>query len=246
LIDADYFRFYQSALKKIKNNWFLGPGYSLDHYYNISETEFEIQSHLDRYDQLQYTSTTSSGMTLNVLYDGRVNVINPPRGTYLLMTWRWNATSMGSTFNNQTFFIDARKYIKQSETRDNILALRSYYWTVVKGEVPYLDLPATNWAPAAGISGRGFQSGRYRSNAMLYFEGEQRYQLTQNGLVGLVAFMNVSSASEFETQHFQHWQVGAGAGIRTKFNKYSNSNIAIDFGFSQNYWSVWLNIGEVF
>ena len=133
-----------------------------------------------------------------------------------------------------------------SKSRYNILALRSYYWTILKGETPYLDLPATNWAPAAGISGRAFQSGRYRSNAMLYFEGEQRHQVTVNGLLGVVAFLNISSASEFDTQHFRDWQAGGGLGLRIKFNKYSNSNIAVDLGFSQNYWGVWVNIGEMF
>jgi hypothetical protein len=84
---------------------------------------------------------------------------------------------------------------------------------VVKGDTPYLDLPATNWAPVSGIASRGFQTGRYRSNAMLYGEVEQRYQLTSNGLWGFVVFANISSASEFETQHFTHWQVAAGAGL---------------------------------
>ena len=130
--------------------------------------------------------------------------------------------------------------------RENILAFRGYYWTLLKGETPYLDLPATNWAPSGGISGRGFQSGRYRSNAMIYVEGEQRVQLTANGLIGLVGFMNINSSSEFDTQHFQNWQVGGGVGLRMKFNKYSDTNIALDFGFSQNYWGVWLNIGEMF
>ncbi len=58
--------------------------------------------------------------------------------------------------------------------------------------------------------------------------------------------MNVSSASEFETQHFKTWKVGAGVGMRAKLNKYSNANLAIDLGFSENYWSVWINVGEMF
>jgi len=81
---------------------------------------------------------------------------------------------------------------------------------------------------------------------MLYSEAEQRFQLTGNGLLGMVAFMNVSSASEFETQNFKYWQVGGGVGIRAKLNKYSNANVAIDLGFSENFWSVWINVGEMF
>jgi len=246
LIDSDFFRFYQSAFRKIIPNWYAGPGYALDRYYNIKETDYEGKGHLERYDTTQYDATTSSGITFNLVYDTRINAINPPRGAYLLVTWRWNSKALGSTFNSNTLYIDLRKYFKLHQTRDNVFALRSYYWTIINGKVPYLDLPASNWAPSTGISNRGFQSGRYRSNAVIYLETEQRFQVTENGLFGVVAFLNVSSASEFDTQHFNHWQAGAGFGLRTKMNKYSNSNIAIDLGFSQNYWGVWLNIGEMF
>ena len=62
----------------------------------------------------------------------------------------------------------------------------------------------------------------------------------------MVAFANISSASEFESTSFRHWNVGGGAGFRLKLNKFSQANLAVDFGFSQNFWSVWLNVGEMF
>jgi outer membrane translocation and assembly module TamA len=218
----------------------------LDYHYNIGEKDFEGIGHLDRYEDGNLSSTTSSGITTNLVYDARKNAINPQGGSYIIATWRWNNEALGSTFNNQSFFIDVRKYFNISNRRNHILAFRSYYWTIVSGKTPYLDLPATNWAPSTGIASRGFQIGRYRSNAMLYGEAEQRYTLSSNGLWGFVAFANLASASEFDTHHFEHWKIGGGAGLRVKFNKYSNSNLAIDFGFSENYWGVWLNIGEVF
>lgn len=246
LIDSDYFRLYQIILIRMYKHWYLGPGYTLDYHYNIEETDIEGTGHLDGYGNGDLTSTTSSGITANLVFDARTNAINPPRGAYLFLSYRWNDTALGSTYTNHSLFIDARKYLPLSSTRAHILAFRSYYWTVVKGDTPYLDLPATNWAPTSGIASRGFQTGRYRSNAMLYGEVEQRYQLTSNGLWGFVVFANISSASEFETQHFTHWQVAAGLGLRTKLNKYSNANLTVDLGFSHNYWGVWLNIGEVF
>lgn len=247
LIDTDFIRVYQNALKKISNNWFAGIGYALDYHYNIEESEITIEGegHLDRYILDTSDPAVSSGVTFNLAYDARQNAINPPKGSYFIATWRLNTKAMGSDHNYQTLFIDGRKYFPFSEAR-SILALRGYYWTLLTGNAPYLHLPSTNWAPASGIASRGFQSGRYRSNAMLYGEAEHRYQLTANGLLGLVTFMNVSSASEFDTQNFKYWKVGAGVGVRAKLNKYSNANLAIDFGFSENYWSVWINVGEMF
>lgn len=246
LIDSNYLRLYQIVLIKMHKHWYIGPGYALDYHYNIEETDMEGTGHLERYGNEDLASTTSSGVTANLVYDARTNAINPPRGSYLLISWRWNDTAMGSTFTNNSLFMEGRKYFPLSKVRTHLIAIRSYYWTVLNGETPYLDLPSTNWAPTSGIASRGFQTGRYRSNAMLYAEAENRYQLSANGLWGLVVFANISSASEFDTQHFNHWQLGAGFGLRTKFNKYSNANLAIDLGFSHNYWGVWLNIGEMF
>lgn len=245
LIDSDYLRFYQTVLWNLLDQLYAGPGYALDYHYNIEETDAEGMGHLEQYGETRST-TTSSGILLNLVYDARINALNPPKGGYVLLTWRWNPEELGSTYTNHSLYIDARKYLPLSTTRNHILAFRSFYWTVLTGKTPYLDLPATNWAPASGISSRGFQIGRYRSNALVYGEIEQRYQLSANGLWGIVGFANISSASEYNTQHFRFWQLAAGVGLRVKFNKYSDTNIAIDLGFSHNYWGVWLNIGEVF
>ena len=246
LIDSDYVRFYQIILRKIYGHWFAGPGYYLDHYYNIEESEFEGSGHLEDYEGTPLTATTSSGITLNLVYDSRANAINPVQGGYMLVTWRFNEEGLGSTYDNQTLFIDVRKYLSLSSSIRHTIGLRSYYWTLLTGESPYLDLPATNWAPATGIASRGFEIGRYRSTSFLYGEVEQRYQLSNNGLWGMVVFANLASASEYDTSQFKYWQMGAGVGLRIKLNKYSATNIACDLGFSRNYWGLWLSIGEMF
>lgn len=247
LIDTDFLRVYQNALKRIGDAWFAGVGYALDYHYNIEEREVTMETgHLERYSVALADPSVSSGLTMNVAYDRRINVINPPGGSYFMATWRVNQKALGSDQDYQTLYLDARKYIPFSAKRVNLLALRGYYWTVLTGEAPYIHLPSTNWPPAFGTASRGIQSGRYRSNAMVYGEAEHRYQLTPGGLIGMVVFMNFSSVSEFETQQFKYWKVGAGTGIRLKLNKYSGANLAIDFGFSENFWSVWLNVGEMF
>lgn len=70
LIDSDYVRFYQTVLRKIKGNWLAGVGYALDHHYNVSESEYEGQGHLERYGET-LSATSSSGLTFNFVYDGQ-------------------------------------------------------------------------------------------------------------------------------------------------------------------------------
>lgn len=246
LVETNYARIYQTVLYGISNKWFIGPGYTLDYSYNIDETEIGYISNLEDYPVETTDPSVASGLTANIVYDGRYNALNPPKGAYFIASYRINAKALGSDTDYQSLFIDARKYFPINKGKGNILAVRSYYWTILSARSPTLYLPSTNWAPATGIASRGFQAGRYRSNAMLYGEAEERVNLTNNGLFGLVAFANISSASEFETQHFRYWKLGAGLGLRTKLNKYSNTNFALDFGFSSNFWSVWVNIGEMF
>ncbi|NJN42892.1 MAG: BamA/TamA family outer membrane protein [Flammeovirgaceae bacterium] len=246
LVDTDYLRIYQTALRRIGQDVYVGIGYELDYHYNISEREITTSGNLDNYPLETKDPNVSSGFSVDFSFDKRYNALNPPRGGYFYTSWRINTTWMGSDQNYQTLFMDARKYFRLQEIPLRIFALRSYYWTVLSGNSPYLNLPTTANAPVTGLASRGFEFSRYRSNAMLYFEAEQRYQLTSNGLFGLVLFANIASASEFDTQQFKYWQLGGGIGLRTKLNKYSNSNIAVDFGFSSNYWSVWLILGEAF
>jgi hypothetical protein len=244
LINANYFKIYQHALLKVANHLFVGPGFAIDNYYNIEETETENTSHLDRYPVANTGSTYTTGMMFTVSYDLRRNQLNPKQGGYLLTTLRVNSPVFGSDFNQQSLFIDGRKYIPLN--KNNFLCFRSFYWTVLKGTTPYLDLPAIAWAPASGIAARGIQTGSYRSNAMLYAEAEQRFQISSNGLVGGVVFANVTSVSEFNSQQFKYWHGGAGFGLRLKFNKYSDVNLSLDLGFSDNFWSAWVNLGEMF
>ena len=45
---------------------------------------------------------------------------------------------------------------------------------------------------------------------------------------------------------FTSWHTAAGTGPRVKFNKGSNTNLDIDYGFSKGYSTVILNLGETF
>jgi hypothetical protein len=81
---------------------------------------------------------------------------------------------------------------------------------------------------------------------MLFFESEYRFNISRNGFLGGVVFVNTTSASELESRKFEYWKPAIGTGIRLKFNKYTKVNVAFDIGFSKDYTSLYLKIGEVF
>lgn len=246
LIDYDHFRIHQNVMKGILPNFSIGLGYAYDKHYNIEVEESDYSNVIKDYMPEDKDYTTSSGITIPFMYDLRKNLLNPRNGLMASLTYSFYLPSLGSDDKWQSLFTDFRKYINFPGGKSKILAFRSYYWTIISGNPPYLDLPANRWEPASGSVSRGIRQNRYRSNALLYFETEYRFGITANGFLGGVIFASVTSASEYNTQQFSYWHPAGGTGIRLKFNKYSNTNVTFDFGFSREFASVYLNIGEAF
>ena len=245
--DYSYLRLYQSVLKKIGRDLYIGPGINIDYHWNITDTS-TVNKPL--YGAREYglpAKTNSTGITLNLLFDTRKNLANPiPGGSLFNLVYRNNVTWLGSNQNTQTLVIDTRKYFRFPANSNNILAFWNYNWFTLQGRPPYLDLPATGW-DAYTNTGRGFIQGRFRGNQMLYLESEYRFRITENGLLGAVIFANAQSFSETPGGKIKTMAPGYGAGIRIKFNKHSNTNVAIDYGFGKGgSHGFSMNLGEVF
>ena len=250
LIDYKYYRFYQSILKRIGHYLFAGAGYHLDDHWDM---DTKGDSNLLRTFTHYYYGTgsseksLSSGLTLDLLYDTRINSINPLPGSYANVVYRVNPVWLGSNTNWRSLYADIRKYIALSRPRQDLLAFWAYYWTVMdRGRTPYLDLPSIGWDPYQQRSGRGFPQNRYRGKGLVYFESEYRRDLTENGLLGFVLFGNLNSVTEPAGGRFTYIHPAGGGGLRIKFNRHSNTNIALDYGHSKDYSGVYLNLGETF
>lgn len=82
---------------------------------------------------------------------------------------------------------------------------------------------------------------------MLYFESEYRFGISRNGLIGGVAFINLQNFSSDLSQQYSKIFPGYGAGIRIKLNKFSDTNLCLDYGFGENgSRGLFVNLGEVF
>ena len=244
-IDFTYLRTYLTLYKKIVPDFYIGVGYNLDYHYNISETGNANKTVSD-FNKYGFSQTaTSSGITLNLLYDTRRNKINSLGGGLLLVSYRDNYTFLGSNSAWQQFSIDARKYIKLSARSNNVLA----FWSIVQvasGNVPYLDLPA-NGEDMYNNSGRGYPQDRFRGKKFVYLESEYRFGITKNGLIGGVIFANAESLSEFQSNNFKKIAPAYGTGLRVKVNKHSNTNVALDYARGiYGSKGLFVNLGEMF
>ena len=245
-IDFNYIRFYQTFYKKIRKNLYAGGGFSLDYHYNITEPDRDPTT-LTSFDRYGETSKSgSAGYNLSALYDSRTNPVNPLRGFYANLVYRQNIKELGSDSRWSSVQIDLRKYIKLSSHSNNVLAFWSYTWLVLNGRPPYLDLPSVG-NDTYNNTGRGYAIDRFRGRNMVYLEGEYRFGITKNGLIGGVIFANVESFSRTVTTKIKNVIPAAGPGIRIKINKHANTNLGIDYGFGTGgSRGLFVNLGEVF
>ena len=241
-----YIRFYETVLRHIEGNLFLGAGYIMDYHGDISH-QGTLNGTPSAYAQYGPQSTTiSTGYTLNGLYDSRDNSIYPEKGFYASFQFRDNLTFLGSTTSWQSMVVDVRKYFRLPAESDNILAFWNYDWLILNGKPGYLDLPSNQW-DAYSSTGRGYIQGRFRGAQEVYGETEYRFKVSRNGLFGGVFFVNVQSYSAAPGTGLQSLQPGFGPGLRIKLNKVSKTNIAIDYGFGREGSNgLFVNIGEVF
>lgn len=245
-IDYSYLRFYQVAFREVASNLFVGMGYNLDLHWNI-EADSVPGTDLDQFVKYQKgNQSISSGISLNIQYDNRKNAVNPQKGIYANIQVRPKLTFLGSNKNWQSLLIDIRRYLKLPVSSNNILAFWSYNAITLSGTPSYLDLPSIGWDNYS-TTGRGYAPGRYTGRNLIYFETEYRFSLTRNGLLGGVIFGNAQSIPNSISDNIRPIIPGGGFGLRIKINKYSGTNLAIDYGFGiRGSHGFFFNMGEIF
>ena len=245
-MNYDYLRFSETVLRKVTGNFYAGAGYIIDYHYDITHSGTVNGAIADYATYGAVSHTTSSGLTLNGQFDTRDSPIDPSKGLFAAYEFRENLKTLGSTSNLSSLILDVRKYIRFPEGSKNVIALWSYDWLTLSGKPGYLDLPSTLW-DASTNAGRGYIQGRFRGAQMVYAETEYRYQITRNGLLGGVVFVNAQSFSAAPGTHLQTIQPGYGPGLRIKLNKVSRTNICVDYGFGrEGSRGLFVNVGEIF
>jgi len=240
-------RLYGTVYRRTSGPVYIGLGYHFDAYSDIVD-ELAVAGEVTPYSSYYGDTPTrarASGVSLNLLGDTRDNIVNPMAGVYLSGTFRDYLKAFGSDDNWQEFWTEVRFYPRLPRRSNNILAFWVYSWFTF-GDAPYLDLPSIGW-DTYGRGGRGYLQGRIRGRNQIYVESEYRMQLTRDGLLGAVAFFNLTMTATEESHTFGRANRGGGVGLRIKFNKHSNTNLTLDHGWGQEGSGGWfLGTTEIF
>jgi hypothetical protein len=239
-------KLHETILKSVANNFYVGAGIYIDRMWNIVVIDSVTRRLNNLINRQLGKNELASSIALKMLYDNRLNQINPKNGWFINTVYRDSRTFFGSDNNWQSLLVDVRKYFPFPSQSQNTLALWSFNWLTLGGTPPYLLMPSTGWDDQYN-TGRGYIQGRFRGNNMIYFESEYRFNITRNGFVGGVVFGNLQYFTPEISKQFQVLSPGYGGGIRLKLNKHSGANVCIDYGFGKDgSKGFFVNLGEVF
>ena len=246
-LNYSYLKLHQTVSSKIARDLYAGIGLRMDYHWRISDTTTMNKPPFGFNDYGFTRSSLSNGFSLNLLYDTRRNAVHPEGGQgYFQTILRNSSTILGSSTNWSSLTVDARKYFSFPQSSGNVLAFWSYNVLTLGGRPPYLVLPHTAVDPFKN-TGRGYIQGRYRGRSILMQEMEYRFSLTENGFLGGVVYGNLQSVANPISNRISSMIPGYGVGLRIKYNKKSNTNIALDYAWGKDgSRGFFMNLGEVF
>src|SRR4051812_18182434 len=255
-MEYNQIRFHQTISKNVGKSWYVGFGYHLDYYYAIVDLKLDttipiytshyVYSKQYGFNPRQYIR---SGLSLNVVYDTRDNLVNSYKGQFININYRLDPKFLGSTRDGNMLLLEWRSFFPLSKQNPRH---SMNFWFLGNlspvGDMPYLALPAIGY-DQRGRSGRGYTQGRYRGPNWLYAESEYRFPISDcGGVLGGVLFVNATSTDKPDrsVRLFDYVAPGYGFGLRLMVDKYSRTNLQVDFGFGKNSSGIYFGAAETF
>jgi outer membrane protein assembly factor BamA len=255
-MEFKYLKLHQTFSFNAWPNFFIGPGIHLDYYNDIKDLDLDtighkLTSHYTYSKNYGYNPEkyTVNGLSLNIVYDTRDNMISAYKGIYANVNYRLNKEFLGSDQNSSSLWTEFRSYLGVSKKKpQNVLA----FWYVgnfsMSGDLPYLNLPFIG-NDQRQKTGRGYTIARFRGQDMVYGEVEYRFAISKcTNTLGAVVFANATTTNNKDKNVglFDYIQPGFGAGIRILFQKKSRMNIQVDYGQGDNSGGIYFGATEVF
>ena len=239
----DFFRLHHTAYYRLRPSLFAGGGLYFDTHTSVGPHDDEDTIAWQNSAYVSYSEAhglpldaqSSAGVSADVMWDSRDSFINAQRGWLAKVSYRALFDGfLGGDSDWERVNVDLRTYRPVTASGRHKIAVWLSADLVVNGVAPYFDLPATGQDTYAR-SARGYREGQFRGERLAYGEIEYRGTLMRNGLLGMVLFLNTTTASSLESGEkiFDSFATGGGAGLRVSINKRSKTNLCFDVGFGK-------------
>jgi len=257
-MNFNFARLHQSIGFKVAEGIYLGLGYQFDSYFKIVDQKLRLNPGDSLITSHYYYNTTygfdtkkyySSALGASFMIDKRDNMIQAYKGYYLSLGFRGAYRAFGNKTNASMLNVEWRSFHGVSKRNPAHLVA---FWVLgsftKEGEFPYMILPATAYDQRSR-SARGYTQGRYRGSNYVYTEAEYRFPISRcGGVLSGVVFVNGTSASNksLDLRLFDSVNAGYGFGLRVMLDKYSRSNLTVDYGFGEKSSGFYLAVSETF
>lgn len=247
MMSFQFFRFYETALKKldIVEGLYAGVGIHLDLFSDIDDKMLDTEAENPVYTSYYYynetygfdpTKSTLIGLSANILYDTRDNINRPYNGRYAYAQFKYNPTWLGSDKKSTQLWLEYRDYFSLTEGHKNILGIWAIGNFTTSGTLPYMNLPAIGWDQYSK-SGVPYSQGRFRGDNLVFAGMEFRKLIwgteKRPNLLGGIVFVNGTTASGMDNgvKLFEYIEPGYGVGLRITVSEKARTNLGIDYGW---------------
>jgi hypothetical protein len=254
-MNYNYCKLHETISYTIFPLFLVGAGIHIDSYTNINDKLLDVPNgkytyHYNYSKKYGFSDKnySVSGISLNLIYDSRDNLINTNKGLYINMNYRFNPQTSLNKRESTTLLLETRYFIPISKVnKQHVLGFWAYGQFLASGQLPYLNQPAIGWDQNSR-SGKGYTQGLFRGTNLMFFESEYRFPITKNQMISGTVFTNFTTASNADKNLglFESIQPAVGVGLRILLDKNTLTNFVVNFGLGRDSQTFYFNDGEGF
>lgn len=192
-----------------------------------------------------------------LIYDTRDFEPDPTKGYYFEIANEYSSKYIGSQFNFNKLFIQARAYQKLPFGKRTVVAGRFGVGNIFGSNAPFFEFQ-DQWSPEGSINAlggkqslRGYRANRFLARSMWFTNIELRYRIAETKLgkqrfaFGVAPFFDAGTVRDkWQNLDFKNIRYSYGLGARIAWNQ--STILSFDYGMSKEDRLFYIGIGQAF
>ncbi|NRS93880.1 outer membrane protein assembly factor BamA [Chryseobacterium sp. 16F] len=192
-----------------------------------------------------------------LIYDTRDFEPDPTKGMYFEIANEYSSKAIGSAYNFNKLFLQARAYKKLPFGKRTVLAGRIGVGNIFGTKAPFFEFQ-DQWSPEGSINAlggkqslRGYRANRFLARSMWFTNFEFRYRIAETKIAkerfafGVAPFFDAGTVRDkWQDLNFENIKFSYGIGARIAWNQ--STIISFDYGISKEDKLFYIGIGQAF
>ncbi|MFZ1664950.1 MAG: DUF5982 domain-containing protein [Flavobacteriales bacterium] len=192
-----------------------------------------------------------------IMFDTRDFEPDPTTGYYFEVANEYSAPVIGSQFNFNKLFVQARIYRKLPIGPRTVLAARVAAGNIFGADAPFFEFQ-DQWSPDGSVNAlggkhslRGYRANRFLARSLWFANAELRVRLAEISFgkqrfgIGVAPFFDTSTVRDrWQDLDLANMRTSYGAGLRIAWNQ--STILFLDYGVSPEDKLLFFGIGQAF